>query len=169
MKGSDLSIIVRSGRLEDVDSEVELHRSVDWCYDERNTLAEYHDDAYEPSSVLIAESDGEVVGKLELFTAWKSTHGRFALIRRFVVAEGWRGKGVGTRLLEAAEARARERGCAFLELTVDVTNPEAHAFYKRTGFTEDRVEVIMRRPLDGQPHPSDFAARADPDTFRGEF
>lgn len=167
MGDSGVTITVRSGRLEDVNAEAELHRSVDWCYDERNTLAEYHDDAYEPSSVLIAESDGEVVGKLELFIAWKSTHGRFALIRRFVVADGWRGKGVGTQLLEAAESRAREQGSAFLELTVDVTNPEAHAFYKRTGFTEDRVEVIMRRPLDGQPHPSDFAVRADPDTFRG--
>lgn len=167
MSDTGLSITVRAGRLEDVASEADLHRSVDWCYDERNTLAEYHDDAYEPSSVLIAESDGEVVGKLELFIAWKSTHGRFALIRRFVVAEGWRSKGVGTQLLEAAEARAREQECAFLELTVDVTNPEAHAFYKRTGFTEDRVEVIMRRPLDGQSHSSDFAARSDPETFRG--
>ena len=169
MTDADLAISIRPGRLEDVAAEAELHRSVEWCYDERATLAEYHDDAYEPSSVLIAESDGEVVGKLELFIAWKSTHGSFALIRRFVVADGWRGKGVGTRLLDAAEARAREQGCAFMELTVDVTNPEAHAFYKRTGFTEDRVEVIMRRPLDGEPHPSDFAARADPTTFTGEF
>jgi GNAT superfamily N-acetyltransferase len=163
---SEMQVTVRAGRLEDVTREAELHRSVDWCYDERNALAEYHDDAYEPSSVLIAEVDGEVVGKLELFFAWKSTHGRFGLIRRFVVAEGWRGKRVGTVLLEAATERCRAAGCAYLELTVDVTNPEAHAFYKRDGFAEDRVEVIMRKPLDGEPHPSDFAARADPATWR---
>lgn len=160
-------ITIRPGRFADVEREAELHRSVDWCYDERATLAEYHDDAYEPSSVLIAEAGGVVVGKLELFLAWKANHGRFGVIRRFVVADGWRGKGVGTLLLEAATEHCRAGGCAFVELTVDVTNPEAHAFYKRSGFNEDRVEVIMRRPLDGTSHESDFAARADPATWRG--
>jgi GNAT superfamily N-acetyltransferase len=140
-------ISVRPGRFEDVAREAELHRSVDWCYDERSTLAEYHDDAYEPSSVVVAEVDGEMVGLLELFLAWKSTYGRFGLIRRFVVADGWRGRGIGLRLLDEVERRCHEAGCAFVELTVDVTNPEAHAFYRREGFVEDRVEVIMRKPL----------------------
>jgi GNAT superfamily N-acetyltransferase len=156
-----IQVTVRAGRFEDIDAEAALARSVGWCYDERNTLAEYHDDAYEPSSVLIAEADGQVVGKLELFTAWKSNHGHFGLIRRFVVAEGWRGQGIGRVLLDAATEHARNAGCAFLELTVDATNPEAHAFYKRDGFVEDRIEVIMRKPLDGQAHPSDFAAQAE--------
>ena len=158
MSGNErLSVTVRSGRFEDVAREAELHRSVDWCYDERSTLAEYHDDAYEPSSVIVAEVDGEVVGKLELFLAWKSTYGRFGLIRRFVVAEGWRGKGVGRRLLEEVERRCAEAGCAYVELTVDVTNPEAHAFYKREGFIEDRVEVIMRKPLAEEHRKSEYA------------
>jgi GNAT superfamily N-acetyltransferase len=143
----NLRVTVRPGRFEDIDVEASLSREVDWCYDERNTLAEYHDDAYEPSSVLIAEVDGEVVGKMELFFAWKSTYGRFGLIRRFVVKDGWRGKGIGRQLLDAAIERSTAEGCSFVELTVDVTNPEAHALYKREGFIEDRVEVIMRKPL----------------------
>lgn len=160
---SDLDIIIRPGRFADVAEEAALHRDVDWCYDERHTLAEYHDDAYEPSSVIIAEQDGRVVGKLELFIAAKSTYGHFALIRRFVVAPELRGQGVGRQLLDAAAARAREASCAFLELTVDITNPAAHAFYKRDGFVEDRVEVIMRKPLDGAEHPSRYAAQAEAD------
>jgi GNAT superfamily N-acetyltransferase len=158
-------VSVRAGRFEDIEVEAAINRSVDWCYDERSMLAEYHDDAYEPSSVLVAEVDGEVVGKLELYMGWKSTHGRFGLIRRFAVADGWRGRGVGRTLLNAATERARDEGCTFLELTVDVTNPEAHAFYKREGFGEDRVEVVMRRPLDGAEHASDYAAQADPASF----
>jgi GNAT superfamily N-acetyltransferase len=142
-----MDITIRPGRLSDVPAEAQLHKHVDWCYDERETLVEYHDDAYEPSSVMIAEESGEVVGKLELFIAWKSNHGKFGLIRRFVVAPGWRGKGVGQQLLDAAIARATDEGCAFVELSVDVTNPFAHAFYAREGFVEDRVEVLMRRPL----------------------
>lgn len=142
------TVTIRPGRFDDVSEEAALHADVGWCYDERQTLAEYHDDAYEPSSVLIAEIDGLIVGKMELFHAWKSTYGRFALIRRFVVRDGYRGQGVGRQLLEAATAQAQEAGCAFLELTVDVTNPQAHAFYAAEGFIADRVEVIMRRPLE---------------------
>ena len=160
---NELAITIRPGRFEDVEAEAELNRSVDWCFDERHTLAEYHDDAYEPSSVLVAELDGRLVGKLELFIARKSTYGQFALIRRFVVAEGMRGRGVGGTMLEAATALAGAAGCAFLELTVDVTNPEAHTFYKRIGFNEDRVEVIMRKPLDGATHRSDHRAQAEAD------
>jgi GNAT superfamily N-acetyltransferase len=160
---SDVEISVRPGRFEDVDVEARMHHSVDWSYDEAHTLAEYHDDAYEPSSVLIAEHDGAVVGKLELFMARKSTYGRYALIRRFVVADDMRGRGVGGQLLAAAQSRAEAAGCAFLELTVDVTNPEAHAFYKRNGFNEDRVEVIMRKPLSDAAQPSNYRAQAEAD------
>jgi GNAT superfamily N-acetyltransferase len=160
---SDLDIRIRPGRFEDVPAEASMNRSVDWSYDEQHTLAEYHDDAYEPSSVLIAELDGDVVGKLELFVARKSTYGRYALIRRFVVADGMRGRGVGRQLLAAAQERAEAAGCAFLELTVDVTNPEAHAFYKRSGFSEDRVEVIMRKPLTDAAGHSNYRAQAEAD------
>jgi GNAT superfamily N-acetyltransferase len=155
-----MEIIVRPGRLSDVPTEAELHSGVDWCYDERETLAEYHDDAYEPSSVLIAESEGQVVGKLELFIAWKSSHGKFGLIRRFVVAPGWRGKGVGKELLDAAITKCTQEGCSFVELSVDVTNPFAHAFYAREGFFEDRVEVLMRRPLGGNDASSAYPREA---------
>lgn len=142
-----MDISVRPGRLSDIDDEARLNRDVDWCFDERNTLAEYHDDAYEPSSVIVAEQAGEIVGKLELFVGWKSNHGKFGLIRRFVIAPGFRGQGIGKLMLDAAIARAEEQGCAFVELSVDVTNPFAHALYAREGFVEDRVEVLMRRPL----------------------
>src|SRR5919205_3394033 len=133
------TVTVRPGRLSDAGEEAALNRSVHWCYDEADTIAEYHDDAYEPSSVLVAEVDGQVVGKLELFVGYKSTHGRFGMIRRFVIQREYRSQGVGRVLLDAATERARRQGCAFIELSVDVTTPIAHAFYKREGFDEARV------------------------------
>lgn len=154
-------IRVRPGRLEDVATEGELNHDVDWCYDEASMITEYHDDAYEPSSVLVAEMDGRVVGKLELFIGAKTAHGHFGLIRRFVVHPDFRGQGIGRVLLEAATARARAAGCSFIELSVDVTNPEPHAFYRTQGFVEDRVEVMMRKSLDGKPHASLYAAQRE--------
>ncbi|RIK39804.1 MAG: hypothetical protein DCC58_14770 [Chloroflexi bacterium] len=159
------TITVRPGRLEDIAFEAGMNKSLDWCFDERSMLAEFHDHAYEPSSVLIAELDGRIVGKLELFIARKSVHGRFGMIRRFAVVEDLRGQGIGKQMLAAAYEHARAAGCSFVELSVDITNPEAHAFYRREGWVEDRVEILMRRSLDGAAHRSDYAAQADAREF----
>jgi GNAT superfamily N-acetyltransferase len=149
-----ITVTVRQGRIEDPGEETALHRSVDWCYDDRAVVAEYHDDADEPSSVLVAELDGRVGGKPELFRAYKAQHGFFALVRRFVVHPEYRGRGVGRALLEHAVEGEREQGDAFVELTVDVNNPQAYAFYDREGFWLDRVEVVLRKSLDGQEYRS---------------
>lgn len=153
------TVTVRPGRIEDAEAEAALNRDAGWCWDEEHLIVEYHDDAYEPSSVLVAEVEGRVVGKLELFLGAKARHGRFGVIRRFVVHPDFRGQGIGRTLLDAATEHARAQGCSFIELSVDVTNPVAHAFYAREAFVEDRVEVLMRKSLDGRPHASLYAAQ----------
>lgn len=158
---SELKITVRPGRIGDIPAETEMNHDVDWCYDEANMVAEYHDDSYEPSSVLVAELDGRIVGKIELYMAWKSTYGKFAVIRRFVIHRDFRSQGIGRKLMDAAVERARAQDCAFIELSVDVTNPIPHAFYHREGFREDRVEVMMRKPLTERYKPSDYQAQRD--------
>lgn len=152
--GAEVSVSVRRGRRDDAAPLAALHRAADWCYDDAAIVAEYFDDAFEPDSVLAAEVDGTLVGKLELFLAWKSTSARFGLIRRFVVHPDWRGRGIGHRLLAATEEEARRAGCAFLELSVDEDNPGARRLYASLDFAEDRRELILRKSLDGRAHPS---------------
>ncbi|KQX48021.1 acetyltransferase [Streptomyces sp. Root66D1] len=50
------------------------------------------------------------------------------------VAEELRGRGIGTALVRAAEALARERGRAALGLGVGHDNPRAAALYARLGY-----------------------------------
>lgn len=58
-----------------------------------------------------------------------------AYLGLFAVSPGMQGRGVGTSLLAAAEALAREWGVARLELTVLNYRPELLAWYERLGFT----------------------------------
>jgi GNAT superfamily N-acetyltransferase len=63
-----------------------------------------------------------------------SQQGPIANIDELVVDEGWRGRGVGTELLERLIGRARQLGCGRIDLHSQFRRTEAHAFYERRGF-----------------------------------
>ena len=56
------------------------------------------------------------------------------VIWQVVVRDELQGLGLGTRLLEEAEARIRARGCRLAVLSVEVDNPRAQALYERLGY-----------------------------------
>jgi ribosomal protein S18 acetylase RimI-like enzyme len=67
-----------------------------------------------------------------------------------LVAADWRGRGVGTALLEAAIARSREQGLHKLCLEVFATNAAAIALYRRCGFAEEGLRVQQYRRASGE-------------------
>ena len=90
-------------------------------------------------TVLLAESDGLVVGNL---TLWQEPNPR----RRHVASLGmavrddWAGRGVGTALMAAALDLADNwLGLTRLELTVWSDNEAAQALYRKFGFVQEGV------------------------------
>jgi ribosomal protein S18 acetylase RimI-like enzyme len=114
---------------------------------------------------LVAELDGAVVGMLHAFPmeapAEDATPEEDPVLRPYSELEepgslyisgialdpACRGRGVGTRLLAAAEARARTFGLERLSLICFERNEQAMRLYARLGYTE-----AARRPL--VPHPT---------------
>lgn len=70
---------------------------------------------------------------------------RHATVVDLFVAPAHRRGGVATALLGAAEAWARERGLAYLELNVLEENEAALAFYGNSGFAA--TSRTLRKPL----------------------
>lgn len=79
--------------------------------------------------VLLGELDGQIVGRITV-----TTNARQADISGFVVTEASRRRGIGSTLIEAAEAEARRRGCTQVRLTVSKENPSALALYLGRGY-----------------------------------
>ena len=46
-------------------------------------------------------------------------------------------QGLGRRLIDAAEARARERGCKFMDIHIVNLREELPAYYRRLGYVEN--------------------------------
>lgn len=70
-------------------------------------------------------------------------------IDSIVVCPSMRGKGVGTRLLQAVFELARAEGFGLVGLEVVDTNPGAHRLYERMGFvsTETHKLPYLRRVM----------------------
>ncbi|POX42690.1 GNAT family N-acetyltransferase [Streptomyces sp. Ru73] len=80
-------------------------------------------------SVRVTDTDGGIIAGL---TGW--TWGDLGGIELLWVHEDHRQAGWGTRLLQAAEAEARRRGCA--RMAVSTYSFQAPAFYARHGYRE---------------------------------
>ncbi|MHB1133470.1 MAG: GNAT family N-acetyltransferase [Chloroflexota bacterium] len=76
---------------------------------------------------------GALRASVLVFTGSSAPPGEM-LVAHLAVAEGWRGRGVGTRLLAEVFAIARARGCTAVRLRVLDTNLGARRLYERLGF-----------------------------------
>ena len=84
--------------------------------------------AYFPANFVLRSEGGEVLGGL-LALIW----GGWLRVGTLWVSETARGRGHGSRLLEAAEAYAKERGCK--GVCLDTFSFQARPFYERHGYT----------------------------------
>jgi GNAT superfamily N-acetyltransferase len=87
--------------------------------------------------VLVATRDAAIVGVAYVSYARPLEHaGEVAWLEELYVSPGSRGRGIGTRLLREARARAEARGCVSMELEVQRGHERALQLYAREGFRD---------------------------------
>jgi len=96
---------------------------------------------------LVAELDGRVVGVVDVRIAHPGgAHRplRYGYIAEVAVVETARGRGVGSALVTAAEAWARDAGCAWAVLDYNARNADAGRFYRdRLGY-RSAGEIVVK-------------------------
>ena len=83
-----------------------------------------------PGTSFVAEADGRLVGHLGATGTGRVELGMWVL-------PDWRGRGAGTKLVEAAVAWAREGGAYKISLEVWPHNAAAIALYEKFGFERE--------------------------------
>ena len=75
-----------------------------------------------------------------------SNHGRpIGYIENVVTDEKWRGKGVGTKLLNEAITMAKSQNCYKVFLESGITRTGAHEFYRTLGFDDTHKKAFNIR------------------------
>ena len=129
------------------------------------------------SAGLVAVADGRVVGMIELYLKRpRDPEGaqvaRIKVDLGLAVAPDWRGRGVGTALMRAAEDWARAQGAERMVLDLNAANEGALRLYERLGYTVNSLD--MDKPITPEPSavdPPDVVRNRDGEivpTIQGE-
>ena len=89
----------------------------------------------DPDLFLVAETDGRIIGSVI-----GGFDGRRGLVYHLAVAAGFRGHGIGSRLMDELESRLRSKGCLKCYLLVTDDNSEAEIYYQHRGW--QRMDYI---------------------------
>jgi ribosomal protein S18 acetylase RimI-like enzyme len=167
MSGPSANVTIRLARPDDMENVFGALVGIAETVGERHKLTSSADDlrrfgfgdrpAFE---TLMAEVEGHFAGCCLFFPSFSTWMGRPGVyVQDFFVAEAFRGRGVGERLLRRLAAVTRKRGGCYIRLAVDTENHRAQAFYSRCG---------IRHRADEQVHAArgdDFDRLANADTL----
>ena len=125
-------------------NEGDLAETVELCNEcfEENTPLEYaerifaenHDDRNQ--IYLVGEVDGKIVAhaKVQVIPTIYKKMGTYAILNHICVKPGYRRAHIGTKLLDACFAVAKEHGCKTADLWSKNFRVAAHALYHKYGF-----------------------------------
>ncbi|MQM28625.1 GNAT family N-acetyltransferase [Glycomyces albidus] len=131
-------MLVRPVRAADAAAVGELLRQLGYPQDDpAATAARIESWNADPSSAAFAAEDGGVLGVVAVHVCpFFERPGAWGRIVALVVADGARGRGIGGRLVAAAESFAAGRGCVRMEVTSNDRREDAHAFYRGRGYID---------------------------------
>lgn len=112
---------------------------------------EYFDQLIENKEIYVARIDNEIVGYV-IFNIKERNNPSVRCQKQvnigvLVVKEGYRGKGIGTNLLDFVKEYAKSNGCTDLYLTVNEENKNAISLYEKYGFKVKNIAYSMKIDL----------------------
>lgn len=140
-------MIIRQARLEDEDEVCSLWEQLARFYGNDGSLSvlkkSFRYALENPAQVLVfvVLSEGNVVGTGSLHQGHYSTWAdrMYGHIEDLIVADKYRGKKLGRKLILHMVEKARELGLCRLELNTLKSNQAAHRLYEKIGFKSDSV------------------------------
>jgi len=100
------------------------------------------------NAAFLAVEGGLPVGTATVTTVFGFETGRQAEIEDLYVLPGWRSRGVGKALVEAARGWCREHGCTDVEVVVTPEGEARHGlgtWYRSLGFAETGRRILHLR------------------------
>ncbi|MBV8245569.1 MAG: GNAT family N-acetyltransferase [Candidatus Eremiobacteraeota bacterium] len=103
---------------------------------------------HDRDTIVAVMTDGSIVGMVSVLDRFTLFIGRQVEILDLVVDEVWRGREIGTALLNAAETWARQRGVLKVRLRTDMIRSPLRRFLARHGYSGTfKTEFFFNKEL----------------------
>lgn len=100
--------------------------------------------------VVVAEAaEGVIAGWLQAHAATVLESGFRVEIVGLVVGGAFRRQGIGSRLVDYAEAWANQLGAKTMVVRSNSQRTESHQFYPARGYVSAKTQLVYRKPLSG--------------------
>jgi ribosomal protein S18 acetylase RimI-like enzyme len=142
-------IAIRSITKEDVPELVDLSAQLGYPIQTTGLIPRLEKILEDPNYAIFGAcgDKGKVVGFVQVFTVCTVESEMFAEIMGLVVDQHYRRKGVGKKLMEAAEAWAKDRGIDVVRLRSNTIRKEAHKFYQDIGYKILKTQYTFYKEL----------------------
>ena len=144
-----MELVIRDAVVEDAPAIAQLNRDgMGYDYPVERTREKLRACLGTPShKILMAESEGVVVGYVHLEDYDTLYADSLKNILGIAVAESCRRQGVGKALLQAGEEWAASTGAAGVRLVSGESRKGAHAFYQTLGYTGNKLQRNFKKRL----------------------
>lgn len=141
------SIEIREIELDDATAAAELCRQLGYERTAEQIRAWIADAATRKAeqAAFVACVQGQMAGWIEVSIERRLQSAPFAMIGGLVVRDGERGRGIGRRLCQRAEAWAWEQGLGTVRVTSRSTREAAHRFYLRDGYEQVKTSLVFEK------------------------
>jgi len=97
---------------------------------------------------LVAEKDDQVVGEVRGYPSWSKEMGNFLFLVNLIVHRNFRGRGIGSQIINKVSERAGKAGYSALVTTPEDIDGPVHNFYAKNNFKDwfsfDRMSCEAR-------------------------
>lgn len=104
----------------------------------------YHRDDH---AAMVATIANEVVAFIHVYERITLRDGRMLEVDSLVVKEHYRGLGLGTMLLQAAEEWSVARGLTRIMLSTNSRREQTHGYYRSRGYTEIKQSLVFEKAV----------------------
>lgn len=98
-------------------------------------------------AVFVAELDCNVIGWIHVYLCPLLVSPLQSQLGGLVVHSSQRGKGVGTKLLQRAEAWSRSRSCQYLTIFTNIIRVDTHKIYEHLDYQNIKTEHVFRKEI----------------------
>lgn len=148
MKSEAREVLVREARAGDAQRIAELSGQLGYPATPEEVTRRFADIPRDGRHVIyVAQIEGRVAGWTHVSIGTLLEADRQAEVNALVVDEAHRGRKIGERLMEYAEAWARGKKCVAVRLRSNVIRERAHRFYERLGYEVIKTQKAFHKKL----------------------